>query len=73
MVVLSSDGKAVPGIDVEVELSKMVWRSSNSATGDSYYEWESNWDFEIVETRKVRSAEAPVDLAFQVPSGGEYM
>ncbi|HNQ79223.1 MAG TPA: MG2 domain-containing protein [Acidobacteriota bacterium] len=73
MVVLSSDGKAVPGIDVEVELSKMVWRSSNSATGDSYYEWESNWDFEIVETRKVRSAEAPVDLAFQVPSGGEYI
>ncbi len=73
MIVLTSDGKTVPGVDVEVELSKMVWRSSNSATGDSYYEWESSWDFEVVETRKVRSSDTPVDLAFQVPSGGEYI
>jgi len=73
VVVLTNDGKPVAGVDVSVELSKMVWRSSNSATGEAFYEWESNYDFEVVETMKIKSAENPVDLSFKIPSGGEYI
>jgi alpha-2-macroglobulin len=73
VAVMTNDGKLVPGADVEVELSKMVWRSSNSATGESYYEWDSNYDFEVVETRKIKSADGPVEVSFKVPSGGEYI
>lgn len=73
IVFLDNEGKPFKGQKVKVALKKVVYRSAQYSTGHYYYDWESTRDYEIVSTKEVTTEEEPVEINFEIPSGGEYI
>lgn len=73
IMVVDKDGNLVKGKKVKVELKKIVYKSAQHSTGYNYYDWESRREFESVSKKEITSEENPVDVSFEVPSGGSYV
>lgn len=73
IVVVDKDGNALKGKKVQIELKKVVYRSAQYSTGYNYYEWDSRRDYESVAKKEITSEDIPVEIKFDLPSGGEYI
>lgn len=73
IVLLDSEGKTVKDQKVKVSLKKVVYKSAQYSTGYYYYDWETTRDYEIVSTKEVTTEEEPVEINFEIASGGEYI
>jgi uncharacterized protein YfaS (alpha-2-macroglobulin family) len=73
ILLVDKDGNAVKGKKVQIELKKVVYKSARYSTGYSYYDWESRKDYESIAKKEIISEELPVDIKFDIPSGGEYI
>lgn len=67
------DGNPVSGVAATVSLIRIQWNSVRRATGDGFYEWDSERIETPVATQTVTTAEKPVSVTLAVPEGGSYL
>ncbi len=72
VVAVALNGAATAGVDVHLTLTRIQWNSVRHATGNGFYEWETErkeipageWD--------VTTKAEPAPLHIPLPQGGEY-
>ncbi|HEY0787271.1 MAG TPA: MG2 domain-containing protein, partial [Thermoanaerobaculia bacterium] len=69
----SPSGEIVPGVSVEVTLTRVQWHSVRRAEGDGFYTWESERREEPAGSWKVTTESQPVPLQIPIDRGGSYM
>ena len=72
VVAAGLDGRTVPGVTASASLVRVQWNSIRRATGDGFYEWDSERIEIPVATVTVTTAEKPVPFTFKIPEGGSY-
>jgi uncharacterized protein YfaS (alpha-2-macroglobulin family) len=71
-VAVGLDGKAVPGVALDVTLTQIQWQSVRRAEGNGFYTWESQRKEVPSGEWHVTTASDPVALSIPVPAGGLY-
>ena len=72
-VAVGLDGKAVPGVTIDVKLTQVQWQSVRRAEGDGFYTWETERKEIPAGEWKLTSATSPVPLNAPLPSGGMFI
>ena len=73
IVAVGLDGSPVSGVATTAALIRVQWNSIRRATGDGFYEWDSERVETPIGTQTVTTAEKPVSVTFAIPEGGTYI
>ena len=66
-------GEIVPGVKVDVTLTRVQWHSVRRAEGNGFYTWESERREEPAGSWSVTTSSAPVPLQIPITQGGHYV
>jgi uncharacterized protein YfaS (alpha-2-macroglobulin family) len=72
-VAVALDGKATPDVPIEIELHRIQWNSVRQATGNGFYNWETERKEVPAGEFKVTTKSEPVPLHVPLGEGGEYV
>ena len=73
VVAVAADGRVVPGVTVEVNLTQIQWNSVRRSEGNGFYTWESNRQEVKAGNWTVTSAAEPVPLDIAIANGGYFI
>ena len=73
LVAVGLDGNAVPGVAIDLTLTRIQWQSVRRAEGNGFYTWETERTEVPSGSWKVTSAAAPVPFAAPLDAGGYYV
>jgi len=73
LVAVGLDGKAVPGVAIDVKLTQVQWSSVRRAEGNGFYTWETERKDLPAGEWHLTSAATPVPLNVPLPSGGYFV
>ena len=72
VVAAGLDGNPVAGVQVEMQLVQVQWRSVRRAEGNGFYEWDTERQETPIGKWTITTAEQPVPFQAQLPSGGGF-
>ncbi|MGE5358103.1 MAG: MG2 domain-containing protein, partial [Bacteroidales bacterium] len=73
VVAVAPNGAAASGVNVEVTLTQVQWKSVRRAEGDGFYNWESQRTEVPAGRWTVTTAEQPVPLEIPLATGGYFV
>ncbi|HEU5162543.1 MAG TPA: MG2 domain-containing protein, partial [Thermoanaerobaculia bacterium] len=73
VVAASPAGEIVPGVKVDVTLTRVQWHSVRRAEGNGFYTWESERREEPAGNWSLTTGAQPVPLEIPIPQGGYYI
>ena len=73
LVAVGLDGKAVPGVAIDVTLTQVQWTSVRRAEGNGFYTWETEKQELPAGAWHLTSGSSPVPLNVPLPSGGFFI
>src|SRR4029079_18098930 len=73
MVAVGLDGKAVPGVAIDLTLPQVQWTSVRRAEGNGFYTWETEKKEVPAGAWHLTSGASPVPLNVPLASGGFYI
>jgi uncharacterized protein YfaS (alpha-2-macroglobulin family) len=73
VVAVGLDGKAVPGVTIDVKLTQVQWISVRRAEGNGFYGWETQRKEVPAGEWRVTSAVEPVPVTAELPAGGMFI
>src|SRR5262245_13050724 len=73
VVAVAPDGKAIPGVKVDLALVELQWRGVRGAEGTGFYTWRSVRKEVEAGHFTVTTAAEPVPLTIPVPAGGAFV
>ena len=72
IVAAGLDGNRVAGVQVELQLVQVQWKSVRRAEGNGFYEWDSERQEIPIGKWTVTTGDQPVPFKAQLPSGGDF-
>ncbi|HEV2721843.1 MAG TPA: MG2 domain-containing protein, partial [Thermoanaerobaculia bacterium] len=72
-IAVALDGKPADGVPVDVELHRIQWNSVRQATGNGFYNWETERKEVPAGSFKITTKSEPMPLHVPLGEGGEYV
>ena len=72
IVAAGLDGNPVAGVQVELQLVQVQWKSVRRAEGNGFYEWDTERQEIPIGKWTITTGDQPVPFKAQLPSGGDF-
>jgi uncharacterized protein YfaS (alpha-2-macroglobulin family) len=72
IVAAGLDGNPVAGVQVELQLVQVQWKSVRRAEGNGFYEWDTERQEIPIGKWSITTGDQPVPFKAQLPSGGDF-
>ncbi len=72
LVAAGLDGNPVAGVQVELQLVQVQWKSVRRAEGNGFYEWDTERQEIPIGKWSITTGDQPVPFKAQLPSGGDF-